>query len=219
VVAVVLVWAAAGMAAADDTGFEVTHADAATVERLLEQTGADRRPPGPDVLAYLNAISTAVGDWILEKALADPFVLEAMFQGAGWLGVALIAVALALLVMALLRQRRRQPRVQPDVDGRVAGQERVVETVDAAAWWPLVEQSLARGSTAAGLRALWWWLARALAGVDAEASWTGRDLLRRAGREELDGLVQRLETLIYGPEPATVADVRGLAAALREAVT
>ncbi len=64
---------------------------------------------------------------------------------------------------------------------------------------------------AEALGALWWWLARTLAGARAEPDWTGRDLLGWSRRDDLRPLIRQLETLRYGPRESSVAEVRRLA--------
>jgi hypothetical protein len=89
---------------------------------------------------------------------------------------------------------------------------------DAAAWRAELERRLAAGRIPEALEALWWWLARSLAGGEAEADWTSRDLVARSRREDLRGLVRRLDAFTYGPRQPGVEDLRGLLGRLEEAL-
>ncbi|MBV8202178.1 MAG: hypothetical protein JOZ15_16280, partial [Acidobacteria bacterium] len=88
------------------------------------------------------------------------------------------------------------------------------ESWDAAAWRHEVERGLAEGRVAEALRATWWWLARSLAGERAQPTWTGRELLRVAGREDLGGLMRELDAMTYGPRPPAPEEVGRLVARL-----
>ena len=70
----------------------------------------------------------------------------------------------------------------------------------------------------ASTEALWWWLAGVLVGDRAEASWTSRELVARAGRRDLLADVRRLDRLMYGAGRRRIEDVRDLWRALRTAV-
>jgi hypothetical protein len=98
--------------------------------------------------------------------------------------------------------------------------------LDAAGWRAELDRRLAEGRIPESLEALWWWLARSLAGAEAEPDWTSRDLMARTRRDDLQGddlrgnqlrdLVRRLDLLTYGPLPPAVEDLRGLLGRLEE---
>jgi hypothetical protein len=136
-----------------------------------------------------------------------------------WGVVALAAVLVLLLIGRLLyaRLRRRSPKAGQDRAGAAATT--VAEVLrDAAGWRAELDRRLAAGRTAEALEALWWWLARSLAGDDAEPDWTSRDLVARSAREDLRGLVRRLDAFTYGPRRPAVEDLRGLVGRLEEAL-
>ena len=63
---------------------------------------------------------------------------------------------------------------------------------------------------AEALEAAWWWLARAVAGPRAEPTWTSRDLVRFARRDDLAEPVRRLDAMAFGPERPSADDLRRL---------
>ena len=87
-----------------------------------------------------------------------------------------------------------------------------------ADWEGELERRLARGDVPAALEALWWWLAGRLEAPAAEASWTTRELVVRAGRRDLLRLVMPLDRLLYGAGQPSEGEVRGLFASLRGAL-
>jgi hypothetical protein len=137
-------------------------------------------------------------------------------RGVVWLALALAAAAVAVGLVAVLRtpRRRRRRRGEPAAVPAAPDRDAVPPQVDAAGWRAEVERRLAAGSVAGALEAVWWWLARAVAGDEADPSWTGRELVRRARRPELRNPVARLDAMTYGPGRPAPAAVRELAAAL-----
>ena len=91
-------------------------------------------------------------------------------------------------------------------------------TWDAAAWRAELERRLSEGRIAEALEALWWWLARSVAGERAEPDWTGRELVARARREDLRDLVRRLDAFTYGPRRPAAEDLRRLLGRLEERI-
>ena len=93
---------------------------------------------------------------------------------------------------------------------------------DAEAWRAELERLFSEGSeswseewTGKALRAAWWWLARAIAGPEAAADWTSRDLAARVQRRELRDALRRLDALTFGAGRPGLADLRGLAEQIR----
>ena len=127
-------------------------------------------------------------------------------------GIAL-AVAAALiwqLVAAIRRRRTRRPAAgEPDV-AAVAATEGPGAGWGVGAWRAEIDRRLAAGRVREALEAVWWWLARALAGPRAAASWTGRELLAHSGRPDLAPLLGRLDAFAYGPAAPETAAVREL---------
>jgi hypothetical protein len=192
----------------------IVPADPAALGRAL--AGVDRTPAPPDA-SYFVALG---------RAFREGFV-QAFLRGAGrvhlsprtFLAVALVAVGLALLliVRALLPRRHRQPKARERMERSApAPSSRPAALLDAAGWRAELESRLAGGQTAEALEAVWWWLARSLAGKGAEAGWTGRDLVARARLPGLDPLVRWLDRLTYGPGRPTPDDVRSLVGRLEE---
>ena len=198
-------------------------ADRAALERILAQSGVDRTPAAPSWLEYLEEVVTRV-------ATAIAAAIEAFWQRFAGPDVPsleepLLVLAIAILVSAVylvartlvldyLRSRRAPtapPRVAP-----VAARDQALR--DASAWRSALEAHLARGDVAAALEALWWWLARTLLAERALASWTSRELLTAAARNDLGGLAGRLDEMLYGPVPPAPGEVRVLLERLEKAL-
>jgi hypothetical protein len=162
--------------------------------------------------SYLGDLARAVRQSLTELLMAAARTLHVP-AAALWGAVALFAAVVALLIGRALfvRLRRRAPRV-----GAPAGAASPAVLRDAAGWRAELERLLAAGQVAGALEALWWWLARSLAGGDAEPDWTSRDLVARAPRDDLRGLVRRLDAFTYGPWRPAVEDLRGLVGRLEE---
>jgi hypothetical protein len=195
-------------------------ADRATVERALTGSGVQRWADGPPRSYFVDlvgALSRAVRAAFEETVQA----LHLDGKAGRWLvTAALIVLGGALVVwLALQLWRSLRGRAKPSRAAAAAASApasapeapRAAAALDAAAWRLDYERRLAAGDVQAATMALWWWLARSLAGPLAEPTWTGRELLARVRRDDLRGLVRRLDALAYGPRPATVAEVRQLA--------
>jgi hypothetical protein len=214
--------AAAGPTAAGPTAFRAVAADHALMARVLAAARVERVPEPPSG-SYLRDLWAALNNALAELArrATAPLNLSGDFLIAA---VALLGgTALVLLVRALLLRRARAAAARREaaaaaVDAGVADDAaaagRGAADWDAAAWRREMERCLGAGKAPAALRAAWWWLARTLAGGAADAAWTGRELLRRSGRDDLREEVRRLDRLVYGSRPAALDEVRRLAAAL-----
>jgi hypothetical protein len=69
---------------------------------------------------------------------------------------------------------------------------------DSARWREEVRERLDRSDVPGSLEALWWWLARSLAGPSVQESWTSQDLLSSSHRPGFREPVRRLERMMYG---------------------
>jgi len=204
--------------------FQPALADRALLGRVLAASRVERRPEPPDA-SYLRDLIAS-----LYVALAKLIERATGRLGLpGWLltgiAAALAAVAAALLVRAWWVRRRRARGSAPPAEAPAAaegaaggGRAGAAEVWDAAAWRLELERRLAEQRLPEALRATWWWLARSLAGARAEATWTGRELLRWSRREDLRDLVRQLDRMTYGARPPVVEDVRRLAARLEAAL-
>jgi hypothetical protein len=194
----------------------IVPADRALLERVLASTGVERTPVPPESSYFgelLRAARETLNDALRRGAemlhLPRPVMIAAAFLAA--------AVALFLIIRALLpRLRRRLPAVPMGELAVVTAAQ--AATLDAAGWRAELERRLAAGMTAAALEAAWWWLARSLAGSQAEPDWTSRDLVARTRQPDLAGLIRRLDAFIYGPLRPAPEEVRSLVARLEEAL-
>jgi hypothetical protein len=205
--------------------FRWVAADRALLARVLAESRVERRPEPPDA-SYLRDLVAQ-----LYASLAE--LLDQASQRLGlprWLlpGVvaALGTAAVALLAWGWWGRRRRAAGDRREEDGGAAAvaavdgdrQAAASGRWDAAEWRLELERRLAQGSVQEALRATWWWLARSLAGASAEPTWTGRELLRRCGREDLESLVRQLDLMAYGPRRPGTEEVGRLAARLEAAL-
>lgn len=187
-------------------------ADPAALERAL--AGVDRTPAPPEG-SYLAEIGRAVQEALVEALMRGARMLH-LSRGAFFVLAAAVAVlALVLIVLALWpRLRRRTPA--PERGTLAAVSQAPATALDAAGWRAELDRRLAEGHIPEALEALWWWLARSLAGAAAEPDWTSRDLVARSRREDLRDLVRRLDAFLYGPLPPSTEDLRGLLGRLEE---
>jgi hypothetical protein len=210
------------MMAATGVVFRAALADRALLGRVLAASRVERRPEPPDA-SYLRDLIAS-----LYAALAKLIERATGRLGLpGWLLTG-IAAALAAVAAALLARawwvRRRRARASPveapaaAADAAGGGRAGAAEVWDAAAWRLELERRLAEQRLPEALRATWWWLARSLAGARAEATWTGRELLRWSRREDLRDLVRQLDRMTYGARPPVAEEVRRLAARLEAAL-
>jgi hypothetical protein len=150
-------------------------------------------------------------------------------RGSGILGgvvkgvelAALILAGLALILLGYWVVRWLARRPVPDTAAFSPVRERAVETTPSVTpqqWRAELEQKLSSGDTVGALPALWWWLARSVAGIRADESWTSRELLAESGRHDLKEEVMILDRMLYGARRPNVEQVRALFAKLDEAV-
>jgi hypothetical protein len=207
----------------DPGPFAVATADPDLVERVLRETGVDRRLPAPSWAGYVQdlveaAIHGLVG-WMRPflKRLA-PLLGGDLEIPALVLFIAITVTLLYLLVRTAVSRvrRRRAPRSAAEPSPVTAS----VPTAafDPEQWRRRLEALLARGDVAPALEALWWWLARTLSGEHASPTWTSRELLAFARRSDLLPLAARLDRMIYGGTPPRPDEIRGLVARFEEAL-
>jgi hypothetical protein len=188
------------------------------MERVLASSRVERAPVPPE--------SSWTGELLrrLQQALVD-----GLLAGARWLHVSppvlrwavvalavLVAAALLWLIAARLRRRPVEREAEPVVAAAAPA-----ALLDAAGWRAELERRLAAGEIPGALEALWWWLARSLAGPRAEPDWTSRDLVARFRRDDsrqddLRDLVRRLDAFTYGPRPPAAEDLWTLLGRLEE---
>jgi hypothetical protein len=186
------------------------------LERVLAESGVERAPVPPEA-SYAGEISQAVQRAFLSLLLKDSKILGLPRWVFLTLAVALAGLAVFLLLRLFFSRRRRGGGQPQRVEGLTA-----VDLAPAAwgpaAWRAELERRLAAGRIAEALEALWWWLARSVAASQVEPDWTSRDLVTRAGREDLRDLARRLDAFTYGPRQPAVEDLRRLVGRLEEAL-
>ncbi len=185
-------------------------ADRALLARVIEESRVDTRRPDPGWAAYAREL---IRRWALEigrilRDLAGSVGIPAGFvRVIAWLLAAVAAAALAAAAVMVVRRRRR--RAAPTA--ATAGGDGAMGPPPAAVDWRAeIDRRLAAGRVAEALEAAWWWLARALCGERAEASWTGGELVARGRRPDVAPAVARLDAMTYGPRRPAPAEVRAL---------
>lgn len=193
-------------------------ADHGLMKRVLAENGVEQTPVPPET-SYVAELFRAAQRALIEALAAGIRRLgvpEGLIHAIGW-GLAILSV-LVIAWVAFSWWRRRSRRRRGDGEGSVAALDALPSRRTAADWRAELDRRLAEGRIAEALEALWWWLARSLAGDRAEPDWTSRDLVARARREDLRDLVRRLDAFTYGPRPPGVDDLRHLVGRLEEAL-
>ncbi|HVT15754.1 MAG TPA: hypothetical protein VHQ90_06155 [Thermoanaerobaculia bacterium] len=201
-------------------------ADRALLARVLEQSRV-ARTPRPPAASYTRDLAA----WVMRR-------LTDWMGGRQWpslprwvvitFAVVVVAVVLGLLARTLwswLAARRRAAAADPGsagpapADGAgLAAAAAAARAWDAAAWRAELDRLLAEERIAEALEAAWWWLARAVAGAGAAPTWTGRDLVRWARRDDLREPVAQLDVFAYGPRRPPAAALRQLVGRLEALV-
>lgn len=195
-------------------------ADHGLMKRVLAESGVEQTPVPPEtsyVGELLGAAQRAVIDALM-AGLKRLDVPEPLVRVVAW---GLAGLAVLLIAWVVFSWWRRRSRKEEDREGSVAALDVPPAKRTAADWRAELDRLLsegAEGRIADALEALWWWLARSLAGDRAEPDWTSRDLVARARREDLRELVRRLDAFTYGPRPPGVDDLRHLVGRLEEAL-
>lgn len=197
-------------------------ADHALLRRLIEQEHIGGAAPGPDWSDYLVNLARAALS-ALERVLSPARDVIAglglsMDTVATVLLVLLAAAVVALAtigVLRLLRRRRRSTEAETSVG---SAEPLPPAPRDPHTWRALIDERLRAGGIAEALEAAWWWLAASVSRGPVDPSWTSRELLARAGRQDLGRWAAALDRMTYGPEPPRLEEVRGLVDALEAAV-
>jgi hypothetical protein len=202
---------AAGSTAIGSTAAAVAPApaDRALLARVIEESRVDTRRPDPGWAAYvrelIRRVAVALGQ--LLRDLGDSVGIPAgAVRAIVWALAAVAVAAIAAAVVVLVRRRRRGAAPAATAGG-VGAAEPPPAAVD---WRAEIDRRLAAGRIAEALEAAWWWLARALCGERAEASWTGGELVARGRRPDVAPAVARLDAMTYGPRRPAPAEVRAL---------
>ena len=193
-------------------------ADRALVERILAETGVERSPAPPQA-SYLAELSQAFWRSMAELIDRAAGALRLGPEAGAWIVAGLAALCLGVLAWVFigwLRRRRADGAQKAEVPA--AGVSPVSTTWDAAAWRAELERCLAEERIGEALRAAWWWLARSIAGPEAEPDWTSRDLAARTRQRELRDLLRRLDALTFGSDRPGLPAVRQLAEQIRGAL-
>jgi len=190
-------------------------ANRALMERVLASSGVERSPV-PAESSYLGELGRAAQQALLEALMKAGEALH-LSPRVLWAAVAVFAALVFLLIARAVVARLRRRVVGEETEAVSAGFAPRAP-LDAAGWRAELERRLAEGRTPDALEALWWWLARSLAGPEAAADWTSRDLVARSRRDDLRHLVRRLDAFTYGPRPPEIEDLRGLVSRLEAAL-
>jgi hypothetical protein len=166
--------------------------------------------------------------WIGGIIAISPGMIGLLAQVITWLAILLFGTAIGVLVVLILRMWRGHAKRsrQPVSNGDLAEHAKHLATSqwdDPESCWQELQRALDQGQIADALAALWWWLARAVAGYAADATWTTRQLLafqgsRVTAQPHLVKLCRQLDRMIYGPRKVGLDEVRELAGELRSAV-
>ena len=181
---------------------------------MLASSGVERTPVPPES-SYLGELARAAVDALFQAVRKGAGMVHLSPRTLIVSAVVAAVLALGLLVRALLPRLRRGPRAAVETPAVVP---LPLAELDAAGWRAELDRRLAAGRPAEALEAAWWWLARSLAGSQAMPDWTSRDLVMRAGRQDLAALIRRLDAFLYGPRRPAAQEVRGLVDRLEEAL-
>ncbi|MFL6193042.1 MAG: hypothetical protein ACJ75H_02630 [Thermoanaerobaculia bacterium] len=186
---------------------------------MLASTGVERTPVPPEGSYVTELFSTIVREIL--GALARGSERLRLPPWLSWALLALLLVLIALIVVRIVLARlHARRRIDEGIGGVAASRTAApAEPRDAAGWRAELEGRLAAGNIPEALEALWWWLARSLAGGEVEPDWTSRDLLARSRRDDLRDFVRRIDAFTYGPRLPEVDDLRGLVGRLERALS
>ncbi len=200
-------------------------ADRSLVDGALAASHVARQPVPPDA-SYsreLLAASYRVVADLIERAVHLRTLPAVWYTVLAIVGLAAL-FALGAAAQAAIdlwrggRAKAAPPANRGAAEGAAAAAPGEAAAWDADGWRAELDRCLSAGQVHAAMRALWWWLARSLAGPLAEPTWTGRELLSRTRRDDLRSLVRRLDALTYGPRLPAVDEVRQLRASLEAAL-
>ena len=192
-------------------------ADHGLMKRVLADNGVEQTPVPPET-SYLGELFGAAPRAFIDALSAGLDRLdvpEPLVRIVAW---GLAGLAVLLIAWVIFSWWKRRNRGAGDGEGSVVALDVPPGKRTAAVWRAELDRRLAEGRIAEALEALWWWLARSLAGDRAEPDWTSRDLVVKARREDLRELVRRLDAFAYGPRPPGIDDLRYLVGRLEEAL-
>lgn len=190
-------------------------ADLGVLHEVLTRTRVVRAPAGPHLGSYIQALAGALARWISRAFRMRPDLSGDIALAVDVAALGLLAAALSALAIGLWR--RLAPRRTPPAAALSSEWQTVDRPAsarwDRSRWRRRIDERLSSGDIAGALEAVWWWFATSLdlEGV-IDASWTTRELLRRAGRPELSRAAAALDVLMYGrraPSPAEVVSCMG----------
>jgi hypothetical protein len=182
-------------------------ADRAVVQRVLAESRVDRVPVPPEA-SYLGELYRAAQGAVFAAIARGSRLLRLPRWVLQTAAIVLAAGAVLLFLLRLIRPRLRRGGTRET--GAVAAGDPRPAAWDADAWRAELERCLAAGQLPEALKALWWWLARSVAGSQAEPDWTSRDLVAHSRRQDLRDLVRSLDLFTYGPRQPEIAELRGL---------
>ena len=189
------------------------------VVELLEDEGVVTSVPAPTLSDWVGAVAARFRDWVEELVPMGGFAASIGNVLIWVLGIA-GAVALVLLVVLLVRRLWTQAsREADDEDDSFASEIAVGETREPSDWRAAIDECLRAGDARGAVEALWWYLLTTLGSERDAAVRTGRVLLRRLGRDDLQSLLQRLERATYGPTSPPLELVRELVVSVDEALS
>lgn len=188
-------------------------ADRQRLDRILTEGRMVRREPSPSWTEWIYHLSARLGIW-LAGLLAGGLSATRRW---GLLWTVLLWSAFTLTLAAVLLWLFRWVRALLGGSGRgdAPGEVRAPAAArpdprSAGEWRRALDEHLAAGRLEEALEAAWWWLARSLTAGRADPSWTGGELMRRAGRLDLAPAVARFDRLAYGPAPPSGPEIASL---------
>jgi len=199
--------------------------DKGLAAQALEETGAASAFSRVGLSTYLSDLSQRIKDAVrawLEEVFANSEGLRGAIafgaQALVIIGILALVIWLITVLFRLWEERGRRVSASGEESFEALSVTPLGSQVDAAAWRARLAELLAEGKIDEALEAMWWWLARSLAGAEADPSWTSRELVKRFRRHDLLSLVRRLDVFQYGPRRPDRSQVERLAQDLAKAV-
>ncbi|MDY7096096.1 MAG: hypothetical protein SX243_24240 [Acidobacteriota bacterium] len=207
--------------------WQPTPAEPQAVAEVLAETEVETAPDKPSWARYGLDVGSALAESLfsrMDRAIDFGGLPSLNFWLMAKIFLVLIGLLLAIWLGTYLYQRLSQPESPHRTAPSPVPRADAPAPREAGGWRRELEKILFAGDQAAGdqeasdltpgelaraLEALWWWIARSLAGSRADASWTSGDLLRHTGRRDLRGHLAILDTLRYGSDGPPLASARG----------
>jgi len=196
-------------------------ADRKLLARLATETGARTAPPAPSLHEYVAMVAQDVFHrlfgWIhlpnISFAGLGPVLLAVGFG----LAVLLLTGALFLIARFLLAAiNRRSENVRSTHPTASASPVPPAPPSEAAYWWRRFRAALNRRDAITAMESLWFWVAVRLTGAAADPSWTSRELLDQAKRDDLRPAMTQLDGWRFGPIRPAPEKLENLATQLGE---